>query len=399
MANVTTPANMKWFFRIIRVVLAMALLQSAILAQETSVPELTAAPEKSIADPKINEKLAELVKEHKIPSIVAGIVHGSELIAVGAAGIRKLGSNELITVDDKMHLGSCTKAMTATRIAMLVEEGKLDWDSTLASVFPEEMGTMHPEFHDVTLTQLLTHRASVPANISWILFKPELEWLGPKTSIIEKRLRVLRLALKDKPRKPPGTAFQYSNVGFVLAGAMAERVTGQSWEELMQDGLFQPLGMATAGFGPPGTQGRIDQPWGHVSLFGIPIPEQEDNVPALGPAGVVHVSIPDWAKFAALHLQGARGNATLVKPETFIRLQTPPENENYAMGWVVQSPEWASTPGFWHNGSNTMWYSLLWIFPEKNVALLAVTNQFNVNACDDAVRFLLEYFETELLQK
>ena len=69
------------------------------------------------------------------------------------------------------------------------------------------------------------------------------------------------------------------------------------------------------------------------------------------------------------------------------------------MGWVVESPAWASTDGFWHNGSNTMWYSLLWIFPEKNVALLAVTNQFNVGACDDAVRFLLEYFETELLQK
>ena len=399
MTNVTKLANLQWLLLIISLVLAIVHFPATIVAQESSASELTPAPAKTIADPKINEKLAELVKEHKIPGIVAGIVHGNELIAVGAAGVRKLGATELITVDDKMHLGSCTKAMTSTRIAMLVEEGKLDWNSTLASVFPEETAAMHPDYHDVTLTQLLTHRASVPANISWILFKPELEWLGPKTSIIEKRLRVLRLALKDKPRKPPGTEFQYSNVGYVLAGAMAERVTGQAWEDLMQDGLFQPLGMATAGFGPPGTQGRIDQPWGHVSLFGIPIPEQEDNVPALGPAGVVHVSIPDWAKFAALHLQGARGNATLLKPETYIRLQTPPENEDYAMGWVVESPAWASTDGFWHNGSNTMWYSLLWIFPEKNVALLAVTNQFNVGACDDAVRFLLEYFETELLQK
>ena len=399
MTNVTKLANLQWLLLIISLVLAIVHFPATIVAQESSASELTPAPAKTIADPKINEKLAELVKEHKIPGIVAGIVHGNELIAVGAAGVRKLGATELITVDDKMHLGSCTKAMTSTRIAMLVEEGKLDWNSTLASVFPEETAAMHPDYHDVTLTQLLTHRASVPANISWILFAPELEWLEPKSTIIEKRRRVLRLALKDKPRKPPGTAFQYSNVGFVLAGAMAERVTGQAWEDLMQDGLFQPLGLATAGFGPPGTQGRIDQPWGHVSLFGIPIPEQEDNVPALGPAGVVHVSIPDWAKFAALHLQGARGNATLLKPETYIRLQTPPENEDYAMGWVVESPAWASTDGFWHNGSNTMWYSLLWIFPEKNVALLAVTNQFNVGACDDAVRFLLEYFETELLQK
>ena len=399
MTNVTKLANLQWLLLIISLVLAIVHFPATIVAQESSASELTPAPAKTIADPKINEKLAELVKEHKIPGIVAGIVHGNELIAVGAAGVRKLGATELITVDDKMHLGSCTKAMTSTRIAMLVEEGKLDWNSTLASVFPEETAAMHPDYHDVTLTQLLTHRASVPANISWILFAPELEWLEPKSTIIEKRRRVLRLALKDKPRKPPGTEFQYSNVGYVLAGAMAERVTGQAWEDLMQDGLFQPLGLATAGFGPPGTQGMIDQPWGHFSLFGIPIPEQEDNVPALGPAGVVHVSIPDWAKFAALHLQGARGNATLLKPETYIRLQTPPENEDYAMGWVVESPAWASTDGFWHNGSNTMWYSLLWIFPEKNVALLAVTNQFNVGACDDAVRFLLEYFETELLQK
>ena len=374
-------------------ILCLAVVVSAFEIRTASVcadePPLVV---KKSADPEISSRLRALVEKYKLPGIVGGIVHGGDLIAVGVSGVRKFDSPELMTVNDKMHLGSCTKAMTATRIAMLVEEGKLDWGSTLASVFPDEMDSAHPDFHDVTLSQLLTHRAGLPANIFWDL-------LNNKLSITEKRRAVLRIALKRAPHSKPGTEFRYSNVGYVLAGAMAEKVAGQSWEELIQGGLFQSLEMSSAGFGPPGLKGAVDQPWGHRSLLGHLVPLQEDNSPAIGPAGTVHASLPDWAKFAALHLQGARGEAKLLRHETFLRMQTPPESANYAMGWVSESPEWTKSPGFWHNGSNTMWYSLVWILPRRNLALLVATNRFDEpaqNACNEAVRSLLDYFETVL---
>lgn len=349
----------------------------------------------TVADPEIDQRLMTIAATHKLPGIVAGIVRGDRLVAVGAAGLRKSGSKEIITVDDKMHLGSCTKAMTATRIAMLVEAGRLSWDSTVAGTFPKEVTEIHPDYHDVTLTQLLMHRAGLPANGPW-------DQLGKKLSTTEQRLVLLRKIMKKAPKSKPGTHFEYSNVGYALAGAMAENVTGESWEDLMQNGLFEPLGMDSAGFGPPAKKGTVDQPWGHRSLFGYLSPSQHDNPPAIGPAGTVHASIPDWAKFAALHLQAARGDARLLQKESFARLQTAPENGEYAMGWIVVAPDWAKDRVLAHDGSNTLWYSSIWILPDRNIALLVATNRADApaqKACQETVESLLNYHDSVFVKR
>ena len=85
----------------------------------------------------------------------------------------------------------------------------------------------------------------------------------------------------------------------------------------------------------PGLAGHMDQPWGHAEENGKVVPAQQDNGPSLGPAGTVHVSIPDWAKFALLHLRGDRGEAPLLEPATFRVLHTPPDRSDYAAGWGV----------------------------------------------------------------
>ena len=120
----------------------------------------------------------------------------------------------------------------------------------------------------------------------------------------QKRWKLLTGGLIDKPASKPGSTYAYSNVGYALAGLMAEQVTGESWETLMRRRLFEPLGMASAGFGSPARPGRVDQPWGH-RLFGNKVtPTLRDNDPSMGPAGNIHCSVPDWAKFAALHMPG-----------------------------------------------------------------------------------------------
>ena len=345
-------------------------------------------------DPELNLRLKAIAATHKLPGMVAGIVQGKTLVAAGATGVRKSGSKELMTIDDKMHLGSCTKAMTATRIAMLVEAGQLSWDSTIASIFPQELAEIHPDFHDVTLTQLLMHRASLPANTSW-------DRLGKNLTTTEQRRAMLGKVMKKGPKSKPGTHFEYSNVGYAIAGAMAEKVTGESWEDLMQKGVFEPLGMDSAGFGPPAKNG-VDQPWGHRSFLGYLTASQHDNPPAIGPAGTVHASIPDWAKFASLHLQAARGKADLLQKETFARLQTPPENGDYAMGWIVVAPEWLKDRVLAHDGSNTLWYSSIWILPDRDLALLIATNRADSPAqlaCQETVESLLNYHGTVLSKR
>ena len=205
--------------------------------------------------------------------------------------------------------------------------------------------------------------------------------------------------LSKPPLSRPGTAYAYSNVGYVMAGLMAEEVAGQPWEELMQQRLFDPLGMRSAGFGPPGQSSgeRANQPWGHREIQGRLEPVWLDNAPCMGPAGTVHASVPDWGKFAALHLRGAEGKGRLLKPATFRTLHTPPPGSDYACGWTVGERFWAGGRTLSHNGSNTYWYASIWLFPGLDVATLVATNQAGTAAetgCENATRELLGYAAT-----
>jgi CubicO group peptidase (beta-lactamase class C family) len=342
------------------------------------------------ADPKINAVLARIRDKHKVPALAGAVVEGNQVVALGAVGVRKLGSLEPVTTSDQFHLGSNTKSMTATRIALLVDQGKLSWTTTIGEVFPDLRPEIHPEFQKVTLDQLLMHRAGLPHDAAYAL-------LAGKTAP-EKRLALVRTLLKRAPSSPPGTKMEYSNAGYIIAGAMAEKVTGHSWEDLMRTGLFEPLGMTTAGFGPPGTEGKVDQPWGHSSLGTLRIPRQADNPPVLGPAGRVHASLPDWAKYVAFHMHGKALSCLSLKPATLEHLHTPPRGDSYACGWLVRSLPWdRPTKAIWHNGSNTMWYAEMWVVPGADYAILAATNQFGdagTRACDEAAEALAQWRRT-----
>jgi CubicO group peptidase (beta-lactamase class C family) len=339
------------------------------------------------ADERVARVIAPARDGHHLPGMVGALVRGDRLAAVGAVGVRKVGSDEPFRVTDRVHLGSCTKAMTATLVGMLVDEGKLSWGSTLAEVFPDAAPGLHPDFRTATLGHLLTHRAGLPHDGPW--------WgLGRGRSTTEQRRALLTRMCKEAPLSRPGTEYAYSNVGYALAGLIAEQVTGQPWEALMRGRLFEPLGMASAGFGPPGTPGKVDEPWGHREAGGEVRAVREDNAPSLGPAGTVHASVPDWAKFVALHLRGAQGKARLLKPSTFRTLHTPPPGREYAGGWFVVERSWAGGRALNHNGSNTLWFASVWAAPARDLAVLVATNQGGdaaESACEEAVRALLAY--------
>lgn len=374
--RMTTPAVMA--------ATCVCLIVNMSLAADPATPTANALT----SNAELEKLLAPIREKHKVPGLVAGIIDGERLLIAAAVGVRKAGALEPITVNDKVHLGSNTKSMTSTRIALLVEEGKLSWQSTIGEVFANLKSDLHADCQAITLQQLLTHRSGLPANAPY-------GSVGTG-SIVEQRETLLKNVLSKPPVHPPGSKFLYSNVGYIVAGHMAEQVTGKSWEELMTAGLFEPLKMSSVGFGPPGTKDEIDQPWGHSSLFGVPVPQQLDNPPVLGPAGRVHCSLEDWSKFIAMHLQAARGTAKFLKPETFQKLQTPASGEDYAMGWIVTERPWAGGQVLAHNGSNTMWFAFVWIAPKKNVAYLAAVNQgmpAGQAACDAAIAALIGFHD------
>ena len=335
-------------------------------------------------DGRVNDILGPIRDEYHLPGLIGAVLIGDQLATIGAIGIRKIGSPQPLQATDRMHIGSCTKAMTATMIGSLVEEGKLSWKSSFRNIFPDIASQLHPQFQTVTLSQLLTHRAGLPHDGPW--------WSLPGTTPTQQRHALLVGMLEHAPLSRPGSTYAYSNVGYALAGLMAEQVSGDSWESLMQKRLFNPLAMASAGFGTPGQDGTVTQPWGH-HLDGKNIrPTQQDNAQSLGPAGTVHCSIADWAKFAALHLAGERGHSKLLKPTTLKTLHIPPPSCDYAGGWSVVERSWAGGTALMHNGSNTSWYATIWLAPARNLAILIATNQGDKQAeqaCDHGASALI----------
>ncbi len=345
----------------------------------------------------ISKTLEPLLAEHDIPAMAAIVIRGDAIIAQGVSGVRAHGHDEQATLSDLWHLGSCTKSMTATLLATFVESGQLKWSTTIGEVFTD-LPQMNDAWKPVTLEQLLAHRAGVPADLSADGLWGTL-WNHTGTPTEQRRTLVERL-LAQPPLHAPGTKFLYANAGFAIAGAMAEKVSGRSWEDLIQELLFKPLGITSAGFGAPGTPGTIDQPRGHEADDKPVEPGPHhagDNPAAIGPGGTVHMSLPDWGRYISLHLAGERGVSTPLKPDTILALHRPAGSPDatYGWGWSFTQRTWAGGPTFTHSGSNTLWYSVVWVAPAKNMAVLIVCNKGGSAAakgCDAAASALVTQY-------
>src|SRR5262249_50889061 len=115
----------------------------------------------------IGALLAPIRQQHNLPALAAAVLTSRGPTDLGAVGVRKAGTDVPVTDRDEWHLGSDTKAMTATVIASLVERGKLSWDVTMERMFPEVAKSMNPEMRGVTLLELLSHRAGLPHDANW----------------------------------------------------------------------------------------------------------------------------------------------------------------------------------------------------------------------------------------
>lgn len=360
-----------------------------------------APAETPVAEAKSPRDLAELLRpiraEADLPALAGAIVTSDGLVAIGVDGVRERGAEAKATTSDRWHIGSCTKAMTATLIGRLVEKGKLAFADRLLDAFPDAAKKAAPGWEKADLAGLLVHRAGVPGDLSPGGLWGRL-WAHPGPPAAARQTLVAGV-LARPPAREPGTAYEYANGGVAIAGAMAEKAAGKAYEELMAEEIFAPLDITTAGWGAPGTKAKIDEPRGHRA-DGTPVPPGPgaDNPPAIAPAGTCHLTLGDWGKFVAAHLAGARGRDGIVKAETFRRLHAPPADGEpaYAMGFLVAKRDWAGGEVLTHAGTNTMWYAVTWIAPRKGFAVLVTTNQGGDRAAKAADRAAWALIQAQL---
>jgi len=334
------------------------------------------------------------IKRHSIPAMACAIIWKGRVTAQGVAGVRKAGSQEPATLSDRWHLGSCTKSMTATLAAILDAEGIVSLNTTLQEGLGNVVQNIHPRWRNVTLDLLLHHRGGAPNELHAHGLWSELWQFGGNPS--QARLLLAKGVLARPPEVRPGTKYIYSNAGYALVGAVLENITGIPWETLLQERVWKPLGIASGSFGAPGVRnGRVvDAPRGHKD-DGTPVEPGpgSDNPSAIGPAGTVAMTIGDWARYVALHLEAGRSDFSprLLSSEAFQKLHSPLPNDEaaYAMGWISVAEGLWGGRALTHSGSNTMWYCTVWVY--QDYAILVTSNQGGEEArkaCDEVVQSL-----------
>ena len=345
----------------------------------------------------LSATLESHLERTKFPAIAAAVIEGKNIIAAGVAGVRKAGETNLATLGDKFHIGSCTKSITALLATLLIQDGTIALTSRVGEVLrewdiPEHAG-------DITLDQLLHNRSGLGNKPDPDLWSRAFEASGlPR----EQRREFLTEFLNSEPEAEPGSTYIYSNIGYSLAGAMMETAARMPWEDLVRKKIFEPLRLTSAGFGPPSSfsphpSSFPHQPSGHSWRDDEAQPRRpHDNPAAIAPGGAVHMSILDTARYAAFHLAVARGEVNSLKSFRDT-LYTPPEETDYALGWVVAKRHWAGGKVLTHSGSNTMFFTVIWIAPEKDMAFIVSTNvgdrdDYVFNQCDKIVAELIGQF-------
>lgn len=321
-----------------------------------------------VEDAWLETRLEEVRAEAGLVALGAVVAdrHGN-ILGLAVTGERVKGSGDPARPEDAWHIGSNTKMLTALLYGRLVEQGRLEWGATLPELLPDLSDAMDPAWRDVTIEQVFSHRAGLPANPGVLWF---LTARGSDRSPADQRTRLARTALSRPPANEVGE-FAYSNLGYMIAGAVIDRVAADmgkgDYESLFLSG-FVPQDEGW-GFGPPpeGIEGHARRLFGGWKAQGKGL--DADNPPALAPAGTLHVPLAAHARFLSQFLRPDETMETLQAP-------FPDAGSDYALGLGIQDrPEHGRI--YTHNGSNTVWLSKVTIAPGPGLVVIINTNRFD----------------------
>jgi CubicO group peptidase (beta-lactamase class C family) len=369
------------------------------------------------ADPQdISARLAADIQASRTPGVVYQEYHGENLVAHGKAGTRMLGQNSPITYDDVMHWGSMGKAQTALLCANLIHAGVLEsFDAKLVDhVIPEQRDALlvkDPRYGLITLRMLLGMSSGIDDDMVTDDYSDPWLWSQYRYNLdtaLGRKVLVDELAKSYKLSADPGTTYYYSNVGYTLAGYMAETAWNRkhpndrmTYEKLMQERIFKPLGITTAHPGPPG----MTMTYSGFILPADPTPvvighNMEDNNPAptvsknqpvgigyryadlplvITPAGLWAMTIEDMTKLEQVHMQSkqvplldkVRVTLDLLNEirEPHIKVQG---QMYFTLGWLRDMAEPQTL--LLYQGSNERWISTISINVQQQRMKIAGSN-------------------------
>lgn len=343
----------------------LALLATGVLFAATSV-----AP-----PPDVSSDLEPLRETLGVPALALGVANLEGIHLLGACGLRVVGQDDPVQTDDRWHLGSLSKSMTALLAGTMVEEETLDWSITFEKATPQTSAKLPESHRGVTLEKLLAHRSGLPDDRHDFAVYSGL-WMQQGTPTEVRAWGVPAAFNRDSVDKP-GQKMIYTNSGYVAAAHIIESVADKPYEDLMRERIFGPLGMKRAGFGEPFETYEEPQARGHIRNADTLIPAPKGPMgalpPAMNPAGGVHCSIEDLTAYARAHLLGLCDKEGPFTPALIQRLHRDAEDDGYALGWALTTLPDGRRVSL-HAGSNGRWFATIWIDPKKERAIVATMN-------------------------
>jgi CubicO group peptidase (beta-lactamase class C family) len=328
----------------------------------------------------LDQYIKSSMKDWKVPGASVAIVRDGAVVYMKGFGVRDIRTNQPVTADTLFDIGSCTKAFTSAGVAMLVDEGKMQWDGKVNTYIPFfHLRDPHAD-QNVTLRDLLSHRTGVPgADLLW--------YVNPRAS----REELIRKLAYIQPNTGFRAKFEYQNLMYVAAGYAVGQVAHSTWDEFTQSRLFAPLGMTESDTSATDAQKAPDHATPHQQNPDDSVKAISwRNIDGVGPAGSINSSARDMAKWITFQLgDGTYQGKRLISADNMREMHSAqmvisldgeipkvffPDSMqlSYGLGWFVQ--DYRGHQLIIHAGDIDGFATMVVLIPEIHTGYFAVIN-------------------------
>jgi len=353
----------------------IALIAAALTAAAIPARAQKAASKPSLAG--FDQYITKTMQDWKDPGLAIAVVKDDSIVLMKGYGTRTMGKTEPVDEHTMFAIGSSSKAFTATLVAMLVDQGKMKWDDPATAYLPGLQLYDPYVTRELTVRDLLTHRSG--------LARGDVMWYATDYN----RDEILRRVRFLKPTWSVRSRFGYQNIMYLAAGQAAARAAGTTWDELVRDRIFSPLGMTESNTSVRELAGRANVATPHTDVNDTLMTVPWHNIDNIGPAGSINSNVFDMIKWVRFQLaQGKAGGKSLVSAsalgETHTAQMTIPVSadgrqlnpythlQSYGMGWFLQ--DYRGRELDQHGGNIDGMSAMVAIMPEEKIGLVILTN-------------------------
>ncbi len=331
-----------------------------------------------------HQYVQDAMQSWNCPGVALAIVHGDDIVYQSVHGLRDVEHQLPMTGETRFAMASVTKSFTAMSVALLVDEGKLEWDKPVREYMPEFILNDPYVSQHVTVRDMLSHRTGLPRHdlSAWRLDIPRAEFI--------QRMKHFKFNASFREK------FQYNNLMYYAAAYLVEKIAGQKWESFVQERIFDPLGMKASNFKPePPFEGQLtalgyrvdrDELGGFKGLINMPFGLHTELSP--GAAGALFSPLADLIQWLKVHVNNGRaGDFQLVSPDNLTQMHLPQTVipgggfyealmgntiSTYGMGWFIEP--YRGVTLIQHGGDVEGHSLIIGFLPQEKIGIVGLTN-------------------------